>query len=375
MARVTIRDVAREAGVSVTTVSQALNRPEGSRVAEGTRRTVREVARRLGYRANPSARALRTSRTDTIALIGRDLVTTEFLGGLIRGAQEEVRRHDGLLIVADTGDDGDAVVRTLRDRRVDGIILGAYYHQELSVPRALHGVPTVLVNAFTTEAGYSWVVPDEQAGGRAAAEVLLAAGHRRVAMIGNRDDIPAASGRRRGFGERCLRSGVEPVIVDCAPTAEATREAALVLLSGPERPTGVFCFSDTMAIGMYFAAAALGLRIPQDVSVIGFDAMPLIDRSLTPPLTSVALPHAEMAAWAVERLYEQLEGAGGAGGGGGAAGGAGGAIGGAAGAAGGGGGTAAPLRHERIVGRVVEAGSVAAPPPTGIGANGRRDRS
>ena len=91
MARVTIRDVAREAGVSVTTVSQALNRPEGSRVAEGTRRTVREVARRLGYRANPSARALRTSRTDTIALIGRDLVTTEFLGGLIRGAQEEVR--------------------------------------------------------------------------------------------------------------------------------------------------------------------------------------------------------------------------------------------------------------------------------------------
>ena len=69
---------------------------------------------------------------------------------------------------------------------------------------------------------------------------------------------------------------------------------------------------------MYFAAAALGLRIPQDVSVIGFDAMPLIDRSLTPPLTSVALPHAEMAAWAVERLYEQLEGAGGAGGGGGA---------------------------------------------------------
>ena len=367
MARVTIRDVAREAGVSVTTVSQALNRPEGSRVAEKTRRTVREVARRLGYRADPSARALRTSRTDTIALIGRDLVTTEFLGGLIRGAQEEVCRHDGLLIVADTGDDGDAVVRTLRDRRVDGIILGAYYHQEILVPRALHGVPTVLVNAFTTEAGYSWVVPDEQAGGRAAAEVLLAAGHRRVAMIGNRDDIPAARGRRRGFGERCWRSGVEPVIVDCAPTAEATRSAALELLSGPERPTGVFCFSDTMAIGMYFAAAALGLRIPRDVSVVGFDAMPLIDRSLTPPLTSVALPHAEMAAWAVERLYEQLEDAGRAAGRGGA--------GSASGAVDGGGGTAVLLRHERIVGRVIEAGSVAAPPPTGTDADGRRDRS
>jgi len=212
-----------------------------------------------------------------------------------------------------------------------------------------------------------WGAPSEDAGGGAAAEVLLAAGHRRVAMIGNRDDIPAARGRRRGFGERCRRSGVEPVIVDCAPTAEATPSAALELLSGSERPTGVFCFSDTMAIGMYFAAAALGLRIPRDVSVVGFDAMPLIDRSLTPPLTSVALPHAEMAAWAVERLYEQLEDAGRAAGRGGA--------GSASGAVDGGGGTAVLLRHERIVGRVIEAGSVAAPPPTGTDADGRRDRS
>ncbi len=350
MARVTIRDVAREAGVSVTTVSQALNRPAGSRVAEETRAAVNEVARRLGYRANPSARALRTRRTDTIALIGRDLVTTEFLGGLIRGAQEEVRRHGGLLIVADTGDDGDAVVQALRDHQVDGIILGAYYHQELTVPRALAGMPTVLVNAFTTEEGCSWVVPDEEAGGRAAAEVLLAAGHRRVAMIGNHDDIPAAHGRRRGFSGRCRRSGVEPVVIDCTPTAQAARDVALGLLTRPDRPTGIFCFSDTMAIGAYFAAAALGLRIPQDVSVVGFDAMPLIDHSLAPALTSVALPHAEMAAWAVERLYEQLAGSGH----------------GASRTAGAveSGGEARPPRRERIVGRVVEADSVAAPPPS-----------
>lgn len=337
MERVTIRDVAREAGVSVTTVSQALNSPEGSRVAPATRSHVRAVAGRLGYRANPSARALRLSRTDTIALVGRDLVTTEFLGGLIRGAQDEVRRHGGMLIVADTGEDGGHVIENLRDHRVDGIILGAFYHQELTVPAALRGLPTVLVNAFTRESGYSWVVPDEEVGGRIAAEVLLAAGHRRLAMIGNHDDIPAAHGRRAGFTARCREGRVDPVVRECAPNAEAARDEALALLSGPDRPTGVFCFSDAMAIGVYFAVLSLGLRIPEDVSVVGFDAMGLIDNSLTPRLTSVALPHAQMAAWAVERLYEQLEGRGADGRG------------------------PAGVRHERIVGRVVDGGSVAPP--------------
>lgn len=329
--RVTIRDVAQEAGVSVTTVSQALNSPEGSRVSRKTREHVKDVAARLGYRANPSARALRTRRTDTIALVGRDLVTTEFLGGLIRGAQEEVRRHGGILIVADTGDDGEGVVRTLRDHQVDGVILGAFYHQEIAVPAALEGLPTVVVNAYTQDPGYSWVVPAEVRGGRDAAEVLLAAGHRRVAMIGNHDDIPAAHGRRQGFEARCREAGVEPVVIEAVPSAEAAREAAAALLSGPDRPTGVFAFSDAMAIGVYFAAAALGLRIPEDLSVVGFDAMRLIDSSLSPALTSVALPHAEMAAWAVERLYEVM----------------------------------APGEHEprhaRLVGRVVEGASVAAP--------------
>ncbi|EEH65158.1 MAG: LacI family DNA-binding transcriptional regulator [Actinomyces urogenitalis] len=337
MTRVTIKDVARQAGVSVTTVSQALNNPEGSRVAAQTRDAVRKVADSLGYRANPSARALRTRRTDTIALIGQHLATTEFLGGLIGGAQQEVRHHDGLLIVADTADDIDGVVQTLRDRQVDGIILGAFYHQELSVPVSLLGTPTVLVNAFTRQEGYSWVTPDEVAGGRAAAEVLLAAGHRQVAMIGNVDDIPATHGRREGFLARCRQSGIEPRYVATSPHAEATQALSTELLAGPDRPTGVFCFSDAMAIGFYFAAAGLGLRIPQDVSVVGFDAMRLIDTSLFPHLTSVALPHAEMAAWAVERLYEQLEARGGAVG-------------------------TLPSRGERIVGRVVEGESVSAPP-------------
>lgn len=329
--RVTTRDVAHEAGVSVTTVSQALNSPEGSRVSETTREHVKDVAARLGYRANTSARALRTRRTDTIALVGRDLVTTEFLGGLIRGAQEEVRRHGGILIVADTGDDGEGVVRTLRDHQVDGVILGAFYHQQIDVPAALEGVPTVVVNAFTQDPDSSWVVPDEVRGGRDAAEVLLAAGHRRVAMIGNRDDIPAAHGRRQGFEARCREAGVEPVVIEIEPTAEAARIATTGLLTGPDRPTGLFAFNDAMAIGVYFAASALGLRIPEDLSVVGFDAMRLIDVSLSPVLTSVALPHAEMAAWAVERLYEVMTPGG------------------------------HERRHERLVGRVVEGASVAAP--------------
>ncbi|MBM6978261.1 MAG: LacI family DNA-binding transcriptional regulator [Actinomyces succiniciruminis] len=307
--RVTIKDVAREAGVSVTTVSHALNNPEGSRVSEETRTHVKSVAAALGYRANPSARALRTRRTDTIALVGRQLATTEHLGRMVLGAQDAVRAHGGLLIVADTADDEDGVIATLMDHQVDGVILGALYHQEVTVPSALAGVPTVVVNAFTADARYSWVVPDEVAGGRAAAETLLASGHRRVAMINNRDDIPAAHGRAQGFVARCRASGIEPVVAACMPTGRAAHDAAIRLLDAPpaQRPTGVFCFADAMAMGVYAAAAELGLRIPQDLSVVGFDDMVLINESLSPPLTSIALPHAEMAAWAVERLYGLLD--------------------------------------------------------------------
>lgn len=352
--RVTIKDVAREAGVSVTTVSQALNDPAGSRVATSTREHVHAVAQRLGYRASSAARALRTSRTDTIALIGHDLVTTEFLGRMLLGAQDEVRRRGGLLIVAETGEDEDAVVRTLIDHQVDGVILGAFYHQEVRVPDSLRGVPTVLVNAFTEDAAYSSVVPDEAAGGRMAAEVLLAAGHRHLVMIGNEDDIPAAHGRREGFLARCRQAGagVEAQVIECAPRARTAREVARSVLAGADRPvhgageghprvwggrrpTGVFAFSDVMVLGIYAAAADLGLHIPEDLSVVGFDDMALIDDSLAPPVTSVALPHGEMAGWAVQQLYALLDAPAGQ--------------------------RPVPVR-QRLVGRVVERGSVAVPP-------------
>lgn len=333
----TIKDVAREAGVSVTTVSHSLNRPEGARVSEETRAHVERVAAALGYRANISARALRTRRTDTIALIGRDLATTEHLGRMVRGAQEAARTRRGLLIVADTGDDENGVITTLLDHGVDGVILGALYHQELNVPAALRSLPTVLANAFTQDPAFSWVVPDEVAGGRAAAEVLLAAGHRRLAMINNEDDIPAARGRAEGFERRCLAAGVTPLILRSAPSAEATRSAVSALLSAaePQRPTAFFCFSDAMAMGLYAAAAEAGLRIGRDLSVVGFDDLALIGESLWPRLTSVALPHAEMAAWAVDRLFDLLDRRG---------------------------GEPARASSLRIMGRVVERESVGRPP-------------
>ena len=307
--RVTIKDVAREAGVSVTTVSHSLNRPEGARVSEETRAHVETVAATLGYRANTAARALRTQRTNTIALIGRDLATTEHLGRMVRGAQDAVRSRGGLLIVADTGDDEDGVIATLLDHGVDGAILGAFYHQELHVPVGLRSMPTVLVNAFTQDPSYSWVVPDEVAGGRAAAEVLLAAGHRRLAMINNEDDIPASRGRAEGFRRRCGAAGVDPLIVQSAPSAQAACGVASALLAAPEgqRPTAFFCFSDAMAMGLYAASAAAGLRVGRDLSVVGFDDLALIGESLSPRLTSVALPHAEMAGWAVDRLFDLLD--------------------------------------------------------------------
>jgi LacI family transcriptional regulator len=149
------------------------------------------------------------------------------------------------------------------------------------------------------------VVPDEVAGARAAVRELLDHGHRRIALAHNREAVPAAEERLRGYRGTLAASGIafDPALV--APddsTTEGGRRALARLLDLPERPTAVFCFNDRMAMGAYEVAAARGLRIPEDLSIVGFDDQPEIAAALLPGLTTVALPHHEMGTWAVEAL-------------------------------------------------------------------------
>jgi LacI family transcriptional regulator len=312
--RVSIKDVAAHAGVSVTTVSHVLNNVPGRRIAEATRDRVRRSAGELGYAPNSVARNLRLQRSQMLALISDEIATTPHAGRIILGAQEAASKAGWLLILVNTGSDVDfeaAEIQALKQRQVDGFLYAKMYHREIVRPAALHDVPAVLLDARTDDPAVPSVVPDEVGGGRTATEELIRHGHSRIGFANNIDDIPAARGRLEGY-QAALRGAGLPfdprLVVEHESETEGGLEAAHELLSAPDRPTALFCFNDRMAMGAYHAAAELGLLIPQDLSVVGFDNQELIAEGLRPGLTTVALPHYEMGAWAVETLIAQIEG-------------------------------------------------------------------
>lgn len=313
--RVTIKQVAEEAGVSITTVSHVLNDVPGLRVNPVTRQRIQEVSARLGYVPNGLAQSLRTRRSNTIGLVGDEIVTTPFAGKLVLGAQEVALSRGSVMFVVSTGYQRDVEHRQIEEllrRQVDGILYASMYHRELDLPAQLAAVPTVVLNAQCTTPGVPWVAPDEIAGGRDAAEALIAAGHRRLGFINNLDEIPASAGRLEGFRARMLEAGLterELTVLATESEAPGGYAAALRLLAGPDRPTGVFCFNDRVAMGAYRAAAELGLRIPDDVSIVGFDDQEYVADGAYPGLTTIALPHYEMGVWAAQKLFKKINGA------------------------------------------------------------------
>jgi LacI family transcriptional regulator len=311
--RATIKDVAIHAGVSITTVSHVLNDAPGKRVNKETRARVKAAADQLGYLPNRMARSLRTQRAGSVAMIGDEIVTTPFAGGLILGAQDVTTAHDSVLLVLNTGYEPAVEAREveqLRRHPVDGVLYAAMYNRSVTIPAELRGTPVVVVNGTCDDPTIPWIAPDEEAGGWDAADVLVAAGHRRLGLLNNRDDIPARHGRERGFRRRAAEAGLaahDVVVTYAEADPQPAYEAARAMLERPDRPTGLFCFNDRVAMGVYGAAAAVGLRIPDDLSVVGFDNQPYVADGLFPGLTTVGLPHYEMGAWAAEQLFARIE--------------------------------------------------------------------
>jgi LacI family transcriptional regulator len=335
--KVNIRDVARAAGVSVTTVSHALSEAHSSRVNARTVEHIKAVAGDLGYAPNRLASGLRNQRSQILGLVSDEITTTPFAGAMIQGAQDAASEHGHLLMVVNSGLDNELErqeIQALRQHQVDGIIYARMFNQQVSVPEELSEAPTVVLDATSDNPGMSSVVPDEFGAGQSAAERLLSAGHTRIAMINNEDDIPAAHGRLAGFRAGLNRHGLDLAadhLMAAHPSTTGGREAALQLLSGADRPTALFCFSDQMAMGAYQAAGHLGLKIPEDLSVVGVDNLELIADVLWPGLSTIALPHYEMGRWAVLKLLEELDN------------------------------PAAPRRHEKIACPPVDRASIAAP--------------
>lgn len=304
----TIIDVAARAGVSTATVSRVLSQPD--RVAEPTRHRVLEVVRSLGYRPNVAARTLRTLRAAKILLTVPD-ISNPFFASVIRGAEEAARDSGYAVVVGDTRHDPeveDQYAEMLSRREVDGLIfLGHRLPDSLAPLVARQGVAAPIVNGceYSPDLGVPSVHIDNAAAGAAMVDHLIALGHRAIGLITGPPISPISRDRLSGAMAAAREAGLaEQVKVRIGDySARSGFEQADVLLENGV--TAIFCFSDEMALGAIGAVAARGLRCPEDISVAGFDDLPLA-RYFQPPLTTVAQPKAMIGRRTVELLVAIL---------------------------------------------------------------------
>ncbi len=303
---VTMRDVAKAAGVSVATVSHVVNDKPGARIGEDARRRVHEAVATLGYRPNALAKTLSRGTSPFIGLVADEIATTPFAGQIIHGAQDEAWKHGYVLLVANTDGNVEAendAIAMMLEHQVRGILYSTWYHREIVVPEALHQADTILVDCFAEGSGLAAVVPDEEQGGRTATAELLAAGHRRVAFINTTSPSPAQTGRLAGYRAALDEAGI-PFDESLVFTATPEQEGGYSMVPGvvDSAATAVFCHNDRVAMGVYDGLRERGLRVPDDVAVIGFDNQDVIAAHLRPPLSTVALPHYELGAAGVRML-------------------------------------------------------------------------
>ncbi|HEX3130619.1 MAG TPA: LacI family DNA-binding transcriptional regulator [Thermoanaerobaculia bacterium] len=304
-----IKAVARLAGVSVATVSRVLN--DSGPVKEETRRRILEVVESLGYVPHGAARSLTTKQTDTLGVLLPDIYG-EFFSELIRGIDSAARRQRYHVLVSGSHEEREevqAVLRALRGR-VDGLILMTPSADMLEALRSVppDSLPTVLLNCPPGGLPFDSINVDNHGGAAAMVRHLAGLGHRRIAFLqgppGNHDACERLRGYRDAIRELGLAMGPD-LEVPGDFSEEAGCRAGERLLEQEPMPEAVFAANDAMAIGCLHALRQAGIRVPDEIAVAGFDDIP-IARFMSPPLTSVGVPIAELGALALSRLLESV---------------------------------------------------------------------
>lgn len=289
----TIKNVARAAGVSVATVSRALQMP--GRVAPDTRAKVSAAVERLGYTPNVQARNLRTAKTSMIVALVPD-ISNCFFAGVIRGIEDVATRNGYSVLLGDIQDDVSREQRysdMISARVVDGMITLLP-----RVPKIQWAGRLPIVNAceYVDDPAITSVYVNNEAAAGDATRYLLTLGHRQIAFIGGQASSPISIDRKRGYEQALLQAGVTPSRKLCAQgdfsMAAGVRGVELIFAAG-EPFTAVLCASDEIAIGVLQAAKARGFRVPQDLSIIGFDNI-IFSQYMDPPLTTVAQPQEDL---------------------------------------------------------------------------------
>jgi LacI family transcriptional regulator len=293
----TLKDVADRARVHVSTASRALSPPWPGRVSEATVARVQAAARELGYTPDLVAAGLKRGRTQSVGVVVGDF-ENPYNNLLIRGLASELETHDFIVLVTESAESRERLERVithLLGRRVDAIVTtAAHLGDEALLQRvAAHGVPVVLGVRNLPGAGLPAVVHHDERGAALAAAHLLDLGHRVVAQLPGPLDIDSFGRRRQGFGTAVeAAEAAREVTVDAAAVvadiAEGRRLMALTLERAAERPTGVFAHNDVMAVGALEAIRAAGLSCPEDVSLVGYNDLPLASH-IAPALTTVGV--------------------------------------------------------------------------------------
>ena len=306
--RVTIRDVAARAGVSVATVSKVINNRYG--VASGTSARVQAVIDELGYEASLVAQSLRNHRTNVIGILVADL--EPFSTELLKGAADAIRGSGfELVIYSAGGHSGDRVGWERRYlSRLSGTLIDGAILVTPTVVDVNYGAPIVAIDPHTGQSGLPTVDSDNFRGAQLATGHLLSLGHRRIGMLTGRPDLESAQLRERGYREALQAAGadVDESLIRCGDyDPEVSLEQARLLLNAPSPPTAVFAANDMSAIATIEVATELGLRVPADLSVVGFDNIP--ESALcAPPLTTVEQPIRKMGERSIELLLSLIRG-------------------------------------------------------------------
>lgn len=306
-ARPTMVDIAKLAGVSQATVSMVLNNTGGTRVTEKTRKLVRDAADRVGYRVWLRS-PVGGGSLQAIGFVIDDSTSNPIVNNAIDAARQLAWENGAVLVVLPTQGDERllaAALELLFVHRVVGVIFAALFTREYQLPQKMHAVPTVLLNCFSRSDAAPAVLPAHAQGAETAISHLIAMGHRRIGFINGESWMVASKDRLRGYKRALKRGGIphDPALVKSGNWLLSGGETCTrALLELADRPTAIFCASDKMAIGCYEAAKEAGLRIPKDISVVGFDDDPTAAH-LDPPLTTVLVPHEDMGRRAVTHLY------------------------------------------------------------------------
>jgi LacI family transcriptional regulator len=306
---ITIQDVARAAGVSVSTVSRVLNDKDD--VAAATYEKVQHTIQELGYTSNLAARSLRSHKTNTIGLIALDL-NDPFAIQVLLGINQAIETFGYDLILYASGNRGDNTRAAWEQRHVS-LISGSVADGVIIITPAAITFPAtgplVAVDPHSGNTDYPTVIATNRAGALEMMDYLTGLGHRRIGFIGGREELKSANQRRRGYEDGLQKAGI-PVDAELIQQGDFRRETghlrARELLGLPNPPTAIFAANDESAIGTIEAAREAGLRVPEDLSVAGFDDIPEASY-ITPALTTVEQPMKKMGHIATEMLVNLIQ--------------------------------------------------------------------